>query len=194
MKCIGGGCLLLGVALTLFQSLVLNAQEPVSDDRSPKRSFTNQDGAFRFKYSESLVACRRDQSQPDRWTPDESCEAFTPVCSDVSGKSDNTAACVAYPATNIKKGANFQAATFSVNRLKEANTDRACLSVEEPPPHVGTPHTETIYGVKFSVTHIDGVATGNLLDGYLIEVFTERAATNWIESPFPTSETTTLPA
>ena len=149
MKCIGGGCLLLGVALTLFQSLVLSAQESASDDRSPKRSFTNQDGAFRFKYSDSLVTCRRDPSQPDRWTPDESCEAVIPVCSDVSGKSDNTAACVAYPATNIKKGANFQAAAFSVNRLKEANTDRACVSVSEPPPHFGTPHTETINGAKF---------------------------------------------
>jgi len=73
---------------------------------------------------------------------------------------------VAYPANSIKKGGNFQAAAFSVSRLKEAKTARECLSVAEPPPHVGITHTETINGVKFSVTQTDGIASGNLLDGY----------------------------
>ena len=171
MKCPSDGCLWLGVALTLLQGLVLNAQDTVSDDRSPKRSFTSQDGAFRFKYSESLVSCKRDPDQSDRWIPDESCDAFTPVCSDVSGQSDDTAACVAYPANSLKKGGNFQAAAFSVSRLKQANTASECLSVAEPPPHVGITHTETINGVKFSVTQTDGVASGNLLDGYSYRSF-----------------------
>ena len=41
---------------------------------------------------------------------------------------------------------------------------------------------KTINGVKFSVTEIDGVATGNLMDGYVLQqaVFTEIAAQpNW---------------
>ena len=169
-NCDRGGCLLLGIALALVQCPVLNAQESVSD-RSPKRSFTSQDGLFRFIYSGSLVSCEKDPGQPDRWTPDESCQAVIPVCSDVSGNSDNTAACVAYPATRIERGTDFEAAAFSVNILTDANTDRACLSVAEPPPHVGTRHTETINGVKFSVTQTDGVAAGNLLDGYSYRSF-----------------------
>ena len=155
----------------MFLCLALNAQETVSDDRSPNRNFTSQDGAFRFTYPESLVSCKRDPDQSDRWTPGESCEAFTPVCSDVSGQSDDTIACVAYPANSIRKGGAFQAAAFSVSRLKEANAASECLNVAEPPPHVGTTHTKTINGVKFSVTEIDGVATGNLMDGYVYRSF-----------------------
>jgi hypothetical protein len=170
MKCARGCCLLLGVALTLFHSLVPNAQEPV-DDRSPKRSFTSQDGVFRFAYPDSLVLCKRDPTQSDWWTPDQSCEASIPVCSAVSGESGTTVACVAYPPSNIRTGANFQAGAFSVNRLKKASTARECLSVAEPPPHVRTPHTETINGLKFSVTEIDGVAAGCVLAGHVYRTF-----------------------
>jgi hypothetical protein len=78
---------------------------------------------------------------------------------------------VAYPANDIKKGTNFQAAAFSVNRIKQAMTASECLRVPEPPPHVGTSHTEAINGVKFGITETDGVATGNLIDGYAYRTF-----------------------
>jgi hypothetical protein len=77
---------------------------------------------------------------------------------------------MAYPPGGMKKGTNFQAAAFSVNELKDANTQPKCQVVAEPPPH-GTFHTETINGVKFNVAEIDGVATGNLMDGYVYRTF-----------------------
>jgi hypothetical protein len=78
---------------------------------------------------------------------------------------------VAYPAHHIKKGTNFQAAAFSVTPLKEATTETECLKVVEPPPHVGESRNEIVNGVKFKVTEIDGVATGNLIDGYVYRSF-----------------------
>jgi len=104
--------------------------------------FASPDGTFHFEYSASLVRCSRNPNQPDRWGPDESCEAFTPVCSDFSGASDGTVTCIAYPAGGMK-GTNFQAAAFSVSELKAATTEAECLIVREPPRtwelHVGKP-------------------------------------------------------
>ncbi len=69
------------------------------------------------------------------------------------------------------KGTNFQAAAFSVNEIKAATTQTECLNVEEPPPHVGRANTETVNGVTFTVVETDGVATGNLMDGYVYRNF-----------------------
>jgi hypothetical protein len=68
------------------------------------------------------------------------------------------------------KGTNFQAAAFSVSELKAATTAE-CLRVEEPPPHAGSVHKETVNGVTFTVIETDGVATGNLIDGYVYRSF-----------------------
>lgn len=157
-------------AAVAFLFAIPGSQVQVAPESAKKR-FTSPDGVFRFEYSATLVSCKRDSSQSDRWTPDESCEAFTPVCSDVSGNSGDTVACIAYPANRIRKGTSFQAAAFSVNRLDEARTDSECFRVPQPPPRVGTSHTETINGVKFGVTEIDGVATGNLITGYVYRAF-----------------------
>ncbi len=69
------------------------------------------------------------------------------------------------------EGTNFQAAAFSVSEIKVASTRAKCLKVEEPPPHVGSAHRETVNGVTFTVTETDGVATGNLIDGYVYRSF-----------------------
>ena len=157
----------LGIILTSF--VILTAQAH-SADKARKNGFTSTDGAFHFEYPASLVRCGRNPTQPDRWAPDESCEAFTPVCSDFSGQSDGTVTCIAYPAVEMK-GTNFQPAAFSVNEIKEATTEAECLKVEEPPPHVGSVHKETVNGVIFTVIETDGVATGNLIDGYVYRSF-----------------------
>jgi hypothetical protein len=68
------------------------------------------------------------------------------------------------------KGTNFQAAAFSVSELKAA-TSAECMRVEEPPPHVGSVRNETVNGVTFTVIETDGVATGNLIDGYVYRSF-----------------------
>lgn len=128
---------------------------------------------FRFNYSRGLVSCYRNPNQIDRWLPDDSCNAYTPVCSNFSCDSSGTVACIAYPA-NEMKGSNFEAAAFSVSELKQAGTEAECLKVDEPPPHVEHPHYETVNGVKFEVTETDGVAAGNLMDGYVYRAFHRR--------------------
>jgi len=165
MKLVRGGCLVL---LMLTWSLLLSAQQ--DGTHQARRSFASPDGAFHFEYSDSLVSCRRDSNRADWWVPDESCEAYTPVCSDFSCDSTGTVACIAYPASEMK-GTTFQAAAFSVNERKEATTESKCLKVEEPPPQVGNAHNETVNGVRFKVTEADGVATGNFIDGYNYRTF-----------------------
>ena len=158
---------LLGIILT---SLVILTAQADSADKGRKNGFTSPDGAFHFDYPASLVRCERNPSQSDRWGPDESCEAFTPVCSDFFGQSDGTVTCIAYPAAGMK-GTNFQAAAFSVSEIKAATAQAECLKVEEPPPHVGSARKETVNGVIFTVIETDGVATGNLSDGYVYRSF-----------------------
>jgi hypothetical protein len=43
--------------------------------------------------------------------------------------------------------------------------------VEEPPPHTGRARKETVNGMTFTVIETDGVATGNLIDGYVYRTF-----------------------
>ena len=151
------------IALSITTSLILTAQQ---NRRRPggRLTFASPDGSFRFAYSDSLVSCRRDPNQSQRWIPDESCEAYTPICSDFSGDSTGTVACIACSAGPMK-GSNFQAAAFSVNELKEVKSEAECERLTEPPPQVGKPHSDILKGVKFVVTETDGVAGGNLIDG-----------------------------
>lgn len=162
--------LILAPAVVLILATLDFLSPAQTSHQSTKNSFTSPDGAFRFEYPDTLVSCKRDSNQLDRWAP-ESCEAFTPVCSDVYGDSDDTVACVAYPASEAKENTSFQAAAFSVSQMKRSTTDSECLRIAEPPPHVGTSHNEMINGTKFSVSEVDGVATGNLINGYAYRTF-----------------------
>jgi hypothetical protein len=153
----------------MLASFVNLAGQEESPRKDRKTRFTSTDGTFYFEYPTSFARCGRNPNQPDRWGPDESCEAFIPVCSDYSGQSDGTVTCIAYPAERMK-GTHFQAAAFSVSELKAATTAE-CLRVGEPPPHVGSVHKETVNGVTFTVTETDGVETGNLMDGYVYRSF-----------------------
>ena len=153
----------------LISFLNLTAQKSSAHEAS-KHAVTSPDGTFHFEYAATLVRCERNPNQPDRWWPDEACEALTPVCSDFSGQSAETLACVAYPAEEMK-GTTFQAAAFSVSELKAATTQAECMKVDEPPPHVGSARRETVNRVTFAVIETDGVATGNLIDGYVYRIF-----------------------
>lgn len=102
----------------MFASLVILAGQEESPRKDRKTRFTSTDGTFYFEYPASFAQCGRNPNQPDRWGPDESCEAFIPVCSDFSGQSDGTVTCIAYPAERMK-GTNFQAAAFSVSVVPE---------------------------------------------------------------------------
>jgi hypothetical protein len=164
MKATYAGEFLFG--LVIGSSVLLGAQQ----SHPAKRTFTSPDGTFHFQYTASLVSCRRDQIQADRWKPEKSCEAYTPVCSDFGGNSTTTIACIAYPARKMK-GTNFQAAAFSVNELKESRDEAECLKMQGPPFSVGKAHTEAVNGIRFTVTETDGVATGNLIEGQAYRSF-----------------------
>jgi hypothetical protein len=147
---------------------ILFAQEPSEKD-GRKDSFTSPDGTFQFEYPVSLVGCVNDLSH-DRWEPPESCEAYAPVCSDFSGASGGTIRCIAYPAEGMK-GTNFQAAAFAVNEQKAMNTNAECLKIQEPPAHASNARKKKVNGVMFTVAETDGVAAGNLIDGYAYRAF-----------------------
>ncbi len=78
---------------------------------------------------------------------------------------------MAYPAADLRKGTNFQAAAFSVSELKEVNTESKCLSGEEPLPHTVVSRSEMVNGVKFVVTESAGAAAGNLMNGFVYRSF-----------------------
>lgn len=154
------GCLMVVTPLTFLQPLVLNLQG-LASQKPEQRRFTSPDGTLTFNYPRSLVKCARDRKQSDWWLPAESCNAYTPVCSDFDGSRDNTIACVSYPAATMK-GTNFGAAAFSVNRIK-ANTADACLKITEP--DIRTRRPEKVNGVTFTVFEIVEGGLGNLMDG-----------------------------
>ena len=95
------------------------------------------------------------------------------MCSNFSCDSSGTVACVAYPA-NEMEGSNFEAAAFSLSELKQARSEAECLKLDEPAPHAAHPQYQTVNGVKFEVTETDGVAAGNLMDGYVYRAFHRR--------------------
>src|SRR3954471_13170666 len=99
--------------ILIGRCVVFSAQAPPSQK---DRIFTALDGTFRFSYSRAMVSCQRNSNQSNRWEPDDSCNAYIPVCSDFSGDSAATLACIAYPASGTK-GTNLEAAAFSVNEL-----------------------------------------------------------------------------
>jgi hypothetical protein len=154
-------------ALLLCATCVLVAQ--THRPQPAKSAYVSPDDKFRFDFPDSLVQCKKDQNQPDRWIPDESCESFSRVCSGASGNSESTVACIAYPAKD-RKGTNFEAAAFSVSEPGSANTESKCRSVAED-SRTGPITIRTINGVKFSVIKIDGVATGHGISGFVYTNF-----------------------
>src|SRR5207248_7623559 len=122
-------------------STVLSAQQALPNQQSTN-TFVARDGTFRFSYPRALISCRRHPNQTNRWLPDDSCNAYTAVCSNFSCDSSETVACIAYPA-NQMKGTTFDAAAFSVNELKKMVAESECMKVDEPPPHLGKAKNET---------------------------------------------------
>jgi hypothetical protein len=155
------------VALLLCTTCVLVAQ--TRHPQSAKNSYVNPDDTFRFDYPDSLVQCKRDPDQSNWWIPAESCEAYTPVCTNVSGDSGGTVACIAYPA-NDNKGTNFEGAAFSVSELKGANTEHKCRSGAEA-SRTAPVTIQAINSVKFSATKTVGVATSHGENGFIYTTF-----------------------
>jgi len=160
------GCLMAGIVLMFLQPLV-SGLHGLARKKPAEKRFTSPDGTFTFNYGRSIVKCARDPKQSNRWIPPESCEAYTPVCSDLYGSGDNTIVCVSYPAATMK-GTTFEAAAFSVNRIN-AHTMAECRNIAEP--NIRTRHTENVNGVTFAVSEISDAGLGNGSSGEVYRSF-----------------------
>ena len=141
-------------------------------NRYTQSTFFAANRAFEFNYTNSLVLCRRDPKQSDWWRPDESCEAYSPVCSNFGGNPAGVVACVAYPAAKYQ-GSNFEAAAFAVSVLKDKRTENACLS-NLPEEFKSTLHSEIVNHVNFATGISGSVAMGNVQTMYIYRSFHEK--------------------
>lgn len=135
------------------------------------QTFTSPDGVFQFKYSDLLVRCteqRHEDGYAGWWDPD-SCQAFIPVCDDLS-RGSNTLVCFAYPKARFKDYPTFGAAAFLVAEIKGA-TEEVCLRGDPDWVTAGSAKTANINHVKFTTYETDGVATGHSLEGRVYRNF-----------------------
>ena len=91
--------------------------------------FTSPDGEFQFRYSDFLVQCIEDKTQAGWWIPDDSCEAYFPMCNYQVSEGGNTLVCFAFRRSKFKDFPTFEAGTFSVARIKDVTTQKDCLSL-----------------------------------------------------------------
>ncbi len=139
------------------------------------RTFTSPDSAFEFKYPDLLVRCTA-QHQPTGgvwWTPQESCEAYSPVCDDPGIQGSSTTVCFAYPKAEFKDHPGFEAAAFSVAEVKEATTEKSCLngSPNWALDPRGSGNSASIQHVSFKVFEISDAGMGNYLDAHVYRNF-----------------------
>ncbi len=119
------------------------------------------DGAFRFKYSDSLVRCK-PAGLPNVSSPEISCTSYFPIC------DDDAIVCIAYPAGEYTRY-NFGGGAFSVTVL-QSDTELQCLTHVDRNTCQPLRGTETHNGVKFRAADC---AEGGL--GHYIQHETYRA-------------------
>jgi hypothetical protein len=147
-------------------------------DATALHTFASPDGVFQFRYSELLVHCTqtsKEEGSAGQWSPGDSCLAYFPVC-DEADQGSATLVCFAYPREKFKDSPTFEAATFSVAEIKQATTEKDCLSgspdwVVQPQRSVGT---EVVSGVKFKVFEVSEAGMSQGLDGHVYRSFHEN--------------------
>ena len=77
-------------------------------------------GAFQFTYSDLLVRC-----------PDNSCDAYFPMCENRFSEESTTLSCFAYKRSKMRNRPTFEAGTFSVANLKDLDTQKECTGLPE---------------------------------------------------------------
>lgn len=117
-----------------------------------RNTFTSSDGTFRFRYSDSLIAC-----------PSASCEAYFHMCNQ---EGSDTIACFAYDKNRVKNYPEFEAATFSVAEIADAASEHDCLSIGHGLEY-GNPRnlpTTTIHGATFTIMDFSEGGMGHGLE------------------------------
>jgi hypothetical protein len=115
---------------------------------SPQRTFTSADGAFRFKYSYGLVACKQEAPKNAGEHGEWSCGA----CND-SETNWKTTACFELPkgALNLNSGTYY--GRFVVQEPTNEITEQDCLDAKKG--EVRQANDKVIQGVAFKVSHPD---------------------------------------
>jgi hypothetical protein len=168
---------LIALCLVAF-SIPMNAQHnetsvvPRSDYQSQSASETRNAGSLKtfispnhliqFKYSSLLVPC-----------PADSCDAFFPMCDNQISPESHTLVCFAYEKNKLKDYPTFEAGTFSVRKIDDAITQRACMSL--PPGEYFDVRrngvTKFFAGVKFKKFDLSEAATSHGLDRQVYRTF-----------------------
>jgi hypothetical protein len=118
---------------------------------STQRTFTSGDGAFRFKYSYGLVACKQEApknaGEPGEW----SCGA----CND-RDSSWKTTACLEFPKGHLRFNSDSFYGRFVLEEPKEEVTEQSCLDAKKGGEKQAK--DKVIHGVKFKVFYPDQVS------------------------------------
>jgi hypothetical protein len=146
----------------------------------PSQTFTSADGMFQFRYPSSLVPCAQQWQKGDdlpSWIPNDSCDAMTPVCDDRGSQGSTTLVCIAYPKAEFQGYQEFNAAAFAVAEIKQAVTEKECLSgsTDWNIEAGGTGKTTNINNVEFKVFAISEAGMSHYLNGRVYRTFHRNA-------------------
>jgi hypothetical protein len=160
-----------GVLFLVVCAATLWAQRPTH----PLKKFTAPDGAFTFRYSGQLIRCElKKQGTGDGYywdDPGEMCAAYHPVC-DGSVYQDHTPiVCLAYPRNKFTNTAAFEAATFSIEVMNNAATEKDCLAMPFDQALGARQSTTTIHGVSFAVFEFGEGGMNQSVSGHVYRTF-----------------------
>jgi hypothetical protein len=136
------------------------------------KSFTAPDGTFSFRHSNQLIQCQQTKQADGgySWIPTENCVAYFPVCDDEIAQDSTPIACFAYTRDKFTNTESFEAATFSVEVLNQAATEKDCLTKPSDEIFVGRGNVK-IQGVTFAVFEFreGGISQG--VGGHIYRAF-----------------------
>jgi hypothetical protein len=161
---------------------------------NPLKIFTAPDGTFQFQYSDALIVCeaRRQESGGYLWVPAEHCMAYHPVCDALTPEQYEAIACLAYPRNKFTASPAFEAATFSVEIIKEVPTAKACAVRPDGDTFTLQPPIK-IQGVSFTVFKLGEWGMSQNTTGTLYRTFhngqcyqlgiNDGRSTAWADTP-----------
>lgn len=161
------GLRLLGLIFGLL--LIAGAAKSWAQPSGRLETFTAPDGTFSFRYPGLLIQCQ--QKVPGYyWTPAENCAAYHAVCDGEASEDSTAIACFAYPRNKFTNTGAFEAATFSVEIVNQAVTEKDCLSGPADRIFIPRPHL-TIHGVSFAVFEFGEGGMNQSVGGHMYRVF-----------------------
>jgi hypothetical protein len=153
--------------------LIAGAAKSWAQNSGPLETFTAPDGTFSFRYPRLLIHCQQKAQGTGEgyyWVPAESCAAYHPVCDGEAAEESTAIACFAYPRNKFTNTGAFEAATFSVEIVNQAVTEKDCLSRPADQIFIPRPHL-TIHGVSFAVFEFGEGGMNQSVGGHMYRTF-----------------------